>query len=63
LGLLAALASALVVGIFDHYYFNITFPHMAALFWVVCGMILALASPGIPATSHGLDRPAASNRP
>jgi polysaccharide biosynthesis protein PslJ len=45
LGLLAALASALVVGIFDHYYFNITFPHMAALFWIVCGMILALAAP------------------
>ena len=46
LGLLAALSSALTVGIFDHYYFNITFPHMAALFWIICGMILALAAPG-----------------
>jgi O-antigen ligase len=46
LGLLAALCSALTVGIFDHYYFNITFPHMAALFWIICGMILALAAPG-----------------
>ncbi len=45
LGLLAALASALTVGIFDHYYFNITFPHMTALFWIVCGIILALAAP------------------
>ncbi len=45
LGLLAALASALTVGIFDHYYFNITFPHMTALFWIVCGMILALGMP------------------
>ncbi|HEX7104251.1 MAG TPA: O-antigen ligase family protein, partial [Nitrolancea sp.] len=46
LGLLAALCSALTVGVFDHYYFNITFPHMAALFWIICGMILALAAPG-----------------
>jgi O-antigen ligase len=46
LGLLAALSSALTVGVFDHYYFNITFPHMAALFWIICGMILALAAPG-----------------
>lgn len=44
LGLLAALSSALTVGIFDHYYFNITFPHMTALFWIVCGMILALGT-------------------
>lgn len=45
LGLLAALASALVVGVFDHYFFNITFPHMAALLWIVCGLILAHAFP------------------
>ncbi len=45
LGLLAALVSALTVGIFDHYYFNITFPHMTALFWITCGIILALAAP------------------
>ncbi len=48
LGLLAALASALTVGIFDHYYFNITFAHMTALFWIVCGMILALSAPPVP---------------
>lgn len=46
LGLLAALATALVVGVFDHYFFNIEFPHMSALFWIVCGLILALALPG-----------------
>jgi len=49
LALLAALASALMVGVFDHYYFDITFPHMAALFWTVCGLMLALARPpGVP---------------
>lgn len=45
LGLLAALATALTVGVFDHYFFNITFPHMVALFWMICGLILALAYP------------------
>ena len=45
LALLAALASAMTVGIFDHYFFNITFPHMTALFWIVCGIILALSKP------------------
>ncbi|HVX30929.1 MAG TPA: O-antigen ligase family protein [Nitrolancea sp.] len=55
LGMLAALSSALTVGVFDHYFFNITFPHMAALFWITCGMILALAAPG------RMRRPRASN--
>ncbi|MDI3339071.1 MAG: O-antigen ligase family protein [Sphaerobacter sp.] len=45
LGLLAALATALTVGVFDHYFFNISFPHMVALFWLVCGLLLALAYP------------------
>ena len=45
LALLAALGAALMEGVFDHYYFDITFPHMAALFWIVCGLILALARP------------------
>jgi O-antigen ligase len=44
LAYLAALFSALTVGVFDHYFFNITFPHMAALFWIICGMILALSA-------------------
>jgi hypothetical protein len=45
LGLVAALVSALTVGVFDHYYFNITFPHMTALFWIICGITLALSRP------------------
>ena len=45
LGLLAALSAALVIGLVDHYFFNITFPHMAALFWLVAGLLLALAHP------------------
>lgn len=39
---LAALAAMLTVGLVDHYFFNIQFPHMAALFWIVAGLIVAL---------------------
>lgn len=45
LTLLAALGSALTVGLVDHYFFNISFPHMAALFWILSGLVLALAIP------------------
>ena len=48
LTLLAALGSALTVGLVDHYFFNITFPHMAALFWMLNGLLLALAIPNRP---------------
>jgi hypothetical protein len=41
LGGAAAIFGALVVGVADHYYFNIEFPHMAALFWLVAGVTLA----------------------
>jgi O-antigen ligase len=41
LGGSAAIFGALVVGIADHYYFNIEFPHMVALFWMVVGATLA----------------------
>ncbi len=39
LGLLAALAAALFAGIFDHHYFDIRFPHVAALFWMLAGLL------------------------
>lgn len=38
----AALVAMLTVGVVDHYFFNIRFPHMAALFWIVGGLIVAL---------------------
>lgn len=42
LTLVAAFAAMLTVGLVDHYFFNIRFPHMAALFWIVAGLIVAL---------------------
>ncbi len=42
LGLQAAIAAALAVGLLDHYFFNIEFSHMVALFWGVIGLALVL---------------------
>ena len=39
----AALAGALVGGIFDHFFFNINFVHLVALFWLVMGLGVAAA--------------------
>ncbi len=38
LGLAAALAAALSAGLLDHYYANILFPHMVAVFWLYVGL-------------------------
>lgn len=38
LGYSGALLGALVSGIFDHYWFNMTYPHMTVLFWLYVGM-------------------------
>lgn len=42
IGLQAAIAAALAVGLLDHYFFNIEFSHMVALFWGTIGLALAL---------------------
>jgi hypothetical protein len=39
----AALAGALVSGIFDHFFFNINFVHLVVLFWLVMGLGIATA--------------------
>ena len=43
LGFQLALAGALVGGLFDHYLFNINFPHMSAVFWLYIGLGLVAA--------------------
>lgn len=41
LGGTAAMAGALIsVGVLDHFYFNIEFPHMVALFWLTASLTL-----------------------
>ena len=41
LGLVTALAGAMVAGILDHYLFNLNFPHAVALFWLWLGLAMA----------------------
>lgn len=52
LGVQAAVLAALAVGLLDHYYFNIEFSHMAALFWGVVGLGMVLIREDMPETSH-----------
>lgn len=43
LACIAALAGALISGIFDHFFFNINFIHLVALFWITMGLGIATA--------------------
>ncbi len=49
LGATSAIVGAMVGGIFDHYFFNITFPHSVALFWLFVGVAVAAARIGLEA--------------
>jgi polysaccharide biosynthesis protein PslJ len=42
-GLEAAFVAMLVAGMFDHYFFNLRFPHMVGLFWLMLGLYLCAA--------------------
>jgi len=46
LGLGAALAGVLMAGIFDHYLFNLVYPHMASLFWLYVGLTVVAIEVG-----------------
>jgi O-antigen ligase len=53
LGVQSGVIAALAVGLLDHYYFNIEFSHMVALFWGLIGLgvaILYLPDDGEPAS-------------
>jgi O-antigen ligase len=40
LGLTAAVAGILMGGVFDHYFFNLDFPHSVAVFWLYLGLAM-----------------------
>lgn len=42
MGLVGAIGGALVGGIFDHYFFNLDFPHSVSLFWLLMGLAVAV---------------------
>jgi hypothetical protein len=41
LGLGGAVAGGLAAGVFDHYLFNLAYPHMTSLFWLYIGLVMA----------------------
>lgn len=41
LGLVGAILGLLVAGIFDHYFFNLDFPHSVSLFWLFVGLAVS----------------------
>ncbi|HMQ35614.1 MAG TPA: O-antigen ligase family protein [Chloroflexaceae bacterium] len=51
LGCQAGIVAALAVGLADHYFFNIEFSHMVALFWGVIGLGAAVV--GLPGEGAG----------
>ncbi|MGC8780109.1 MAG: O-antigen ligase family protein [Anaerolineae bacterium] len=46
LGIGAAVVGVLVGGIFDHYLFNLVYPHMSTTFWMYLGLGMAVAQAG-----------------
>ncbi len=54
LGLAASIGGILVGGLLDHYFFNLSFPHSVAVFWLFLGLAmtavrLGTAGSGVPA--------------
>jgi O-antigen ligase len=41
LGVLAAMIGLLAAGVLDHYLFNLTYPHMTSLLWLLVGLGMA----------------------
>jgi len=48
LGLLAAIVGAMVGGVFDHYFFNLDFPHSVSLFWLYVALTIATTKVYLP---------------
>ncbi len=54
LGLTAAVAGILVGGIFDHYFFNLNFPHSVSIFWIFLGLAMVAVRLGIRSGGEGV---------
>jgi O-antigen ligase len=54
LGLTTALAGILVGGIFDHYFFNLNFPHSVSIFWIFLGLAMVAVRLGTTARGDNL---------
>jgi len=47
LGLTASVAGILTGGVFDHYFFNLDFPHSVSIFWIYLGLAAATVRLGV----------------
>ena len=47
LGLTASIVGILVGGVFDHYFFNLAFPHSVSIFWIYLGLAMVSVRLGI----------------
>ncbi len=56
LGLTSAILGALFAGIFDHHFFDVTFPHFATLYWLMMGLAVAAARIGQAGPAPDEDR-------
>ncbi len=53
LGLTASVAGILVGGIFDHYFFNLNFPHSVSIFWLYLGLAMVAVRLGTERSRDG----------
>jgi polysaccharide biosynthesis protein PslJ len=53
LGLTSALIGILVGGVFDHYFFNLNFPHSVSIFWIYLGLAMVTVRLGVEGSSPG----------
>jgi len=58
LGLTAGLLGALAAGLFDHYFFNLQFPHAIALLWLFAGLLMVVVQTATSAESPQAPSPA-----
>jgi polysaccharide biosynthesis protein PslJ len=52
-GLEAAFVAALIAGLFDHYFFNVNFPHMVGLFWLIVALLVVASKLAVGTGSSG----------
>jgi O-antigen ligase len=57
LGFTASIVGILVGGLFDHYFFNLSFPHSVAVFWLYLGLAMVAVHLGTEDSPQSLSLP------
>jgi hypothetical protein len=56
LGFAASIVGILIGGIFDHYFFNLNFPHSVSIFWIYLGLAMVAVRLGTDGLSDDQDQ-------